>query len=159
MLSPGATINTALETLDMQAPHPHYAIELRPLSFFRESEEIDRGASLRLAEQIQRMGHWTVPIPVDFDTGIVMDGNHRLNAARHLKLAAIPCIPLRYDDPRIAVECWNTGDRLRPDDIVRQILAGGTLPYKTTRHLFAPTLPTANIPLAVLGHPGQDSMA
>lgn len=135
---------------ELQRRHGPYAIEIRPITFFRESEEVDRKAVQRLAESIHRTGYWTAPVPVDLDTGIIMDGNHRLGAARHLKLVFIPCIPLRYDDPRVAVECWNTGRPLKPTDIVRQILTAGTLPYKTTRHSFAPTLPTANIPLAAL---------
>lgn len=141
-------VTTALS--ELASRHPHYQIEILPITFLRESEEIDQVAMQRLAELIRETGHWTVPIPVCMSTGIVMDGNHRLSAARHLNLKSVPCIPLRYEDPRIAIECWNTGVPLKPAEIVQQILADGTLPYKTTRHMFYPTLPQSNIPLAAL---------
>lgn len=132
---------------------PYYQVEIRPIAFFRQSEEIDQIAVMRLAELIHETGYWTVPIPVCLDTGIIMDGNHRLSAARHLNLSAIPCIPLRYEDPRIAIECWKTGVALKPAEIVQQILVDGTLPHKSTRHIFSPALPEAKIPLATLtGH-------
>lgn len=135
---------------ELASRQPHYQVEIRPITFFRESEEIDQAAMQRLAELIHATGYWTVPIPVCLDTGIIMDGNHRFSAARHLNLRSVPCIPLRYEDPRIAIKCWKTGDPLNPAEIVQQILTGGTLPYKTTRHMFSPALPTANIPLAAL---------
>jgi hypothetical protein len=141
-------VKTALS--ELASRHPHYQIEIRPITFFRESEEIDQVAMQRLAELIRETGYWTVPIPVCLATGIVMDGNHRLSAARHLNLRSVPCIPLCYEDPRIAIECWNTGVPLRPAEIVQQILTDGTLPYKTTRHMFSPVLPNSNIPLAAL---------
>lgn len=139
---------------------PCYQVELRPIAFFRQSEEIDQIAVMRLAELIHETGYWTVPIPVCLDTGIIMDGNHRLNAARHLNLGAIPCIPLRYEDPRIAIECWKTGVALKPAEIVQQVLAAGTLPHKSTRHIFSPALPKAKIPLTILtGHIDYSAIA
>lgn len=135
---------------ELASRHPHYQIEIRPITFFRESEEIDQVAVQRLAELIRETGHWTMPIPVCLATGIVLDGNHRLSAARHLNLRSVPCIPLCYEDPRITIECWNTGVPLRPAELVQQILSYGNLPYKTTRHTFSPALPTSHIPLAAL---------
>lgn len=134
-----------------------YVVELRPPGFFRASEDIDRAAARLLARQIRQAGFWTTPIPVDLDTGIVMDGNHRLRAALHLGLGAIPCVPLRYDDRRIAVECWHTGLALAPADIVRKVLANGRLPYKSTRHRFSPALPQIRIALTDLHSPGPGS--
>ncbi|UVS82792.1 transcriptional regulator (plasmid) [Burkholderia glumae] len=131
-----------------------YQIEIRPLSFLRRSEEIDELAAASLAGAIEGEGAWLAPIPVERRTGIVMDGNHRLHAAGLLALTHVPCILLDYADPQVSVSCWRTG---QPYDVARIFLEvlcwGRLLPYKTTRHAFAPGLPRSLIALSMLRHP------
>ncbi|MFP4592165.1 transcriptional regulator [uncultured Ralstonia sp.] len=129
-----------------------YCVALRPAAFFVPSEEVDAGAVHRLAAGIAHAGVWTTPIPIERGTGIVMDGNHRIRAAALLGLHHLPCVLLDYADPRVSVTHWRTGAPFCVDSIWRCILADrGLFPYKTTRHRFAPALPSTEIPLAVLG--------
>lgn len=128
-----------------------YCVAIKPIAFFLPSEEIDEGDVQRLAAAISRAGIWTTPLPVDSETGIVMDGNHRVRAAALLGLHYLPCVPLSYQDPRVTVRHWQTGEPFRIDSIYRAIMVNKKIfPYKTTRHLFAPVLPQTEIQLGVL---------
>jgi hypothetical protein len=131
-----------------------YCVCVKPVSSLRQSERIDESHVHRLAATIRRAGTWTAPIPIETNTGIVMDGNHRLRAAAALGLRFLPCIALDYLDPRIRVTHWQTGEPFCVTAIVKRILEERDLfPYKTTRHRFAPVLPVTEIPLSVLAAP------
>lgn len=128
-----------------------YCVALKPVSFLRASEKVDEAHACRLACAIREAGEWTTPIPVERETGIVMDGNHRLRAAVLLGLRHLPCVLLDYQDPRVSVTHWHTGEPFCVRSICRLILLDKRLfPYKTTRHRFAPLLPLTEIPLMLL---------
>ncbi|MGX6999508.1 transcriptional regulator [Caballeronia sp. KNU42] len=128
-----------------------YCVALKPLAFFRQSEEVDEHDVHHLAAVIREAGSWTTPIPVEKESGIIMDGNHRARAAVLLGLRHVPCVLLDYRDPRVSVTHWQTGAPFCIDSISRRILLDKRLfPYKTTRHRFAPVLPATEIQLAVL---------
>lgn len=127
-----------------------YDVILKEIATLRQSEEIDPVNVRLLADSIARSNAWMVPIPVDRRSGIIMDGNHRLHAGVLLGLTRLPCILLDYDDPRVSVEHWHTGQPFEIDTIYRTIMSRQILPYKTTRHSFAPSLPQIEIALATL---------
>lgn len=129
-----------------------YCVALRPAAFFMPSEEVDADHVRRLADTIRATGLWTTPIPIERDTGIVMDGNHRVRAAALLGLHHLPCVLLDYADPRVSVTHWSSGAPFSVASIRQRIVVERRLfPYKTTRHRFAPALPGTEIPLTVLG--------
>lgn len=128
-----------------------YCIAIKPISFFLPSEEADPEAVQFLATAISHADVWTTPIPVERETGIIMDGNHRIRAARILGLRYLPCVLLSYQDPKVTVMNWWTAEPFSVDRIFRSILfKKEILPYKTTRHHFAPALPRTDIRLAML---------
>jgi len=136
---------------DAAAGNMPYRVAIRPVGFLVASEAVDEAAVRRLAAKIAGEGVWSTPIPVDADTGIVMDGNHRTRAARQLGLSHVPCVLLSYRDPRVRVTDWQTGEPFCIETIFRSVLMQRrTLPYKTTRHVFAPALPETEIRLALL---------
>jgi ParB-like chromosome segregation protein Spo0J len=49
-----------------------------------QSEQVDPANVTMLRESIVRAGRWLEPIIVERSRGIVMDGNHRFNAALQL---------------------------------------------------------------------------
>lgn len=124
-----------------------YQIALRPLCQVLQSEQVDPANVTLLREAIARAGHWLEPIIVERSRGIVMDGNHRLNAALQLGLKRVPCIQLDYTDPRVRVRYWQTGQVFEVAQIFTTIARGEIFPYKTTRHAFDPALPVVAIPL------------
>ena len=127
-----------------------YRIELRPLGEVLQSEQVDPANVTRLRESIVQAGHWLEPIIVERSQGIVMDGNHRLNAALQLGLKRVPCILLDYADPRVCVRHWRTGQAFEVARIFNTIARGELFAYKTTRHAFDPALPVVAIPLEQL---------
>ncbi|QHB57406.1 ParB N-terminal domain-containing protein (plasmid) [Ralstonia solanacearum] len=129
-----------------------YCVALRPTAFFKPSEEVDADHVRRLADTIRATGLWTTPIPIERETGIVMDGNHRIRAAALLGLHHLPCVLLDYADPRVSVTHWGSGAPFSVAGIRQRIVTERRIfPYKTTRHRFAPALPSTEIPLTVLG--------
>lgn len=135
---------------DGAAAPARYLVAIRPLALFRASERVDTVHVQQLAGQILRAGCWTTPLPVEADSGLVMDGNHRLEVARTLGLQCLPCVPLLYGDTRLDVRCWTTGRPYPADELWRTLEAHGLLPFKTTRHTFDPPLPDIEIPLGWL---------
>ena len=128
-----------------------YDIIVKPIDFFLPSEEADPEAVQFLATAIASAGIWTAPVPVEGQTGIVMDGNHRIRAARLLGLRHLPCVLLSYRDPRVSVMNWWTAEPFPVERIIRSILFNRKmLPYKSTRHHFAPALPATAFQLATL---------
>lgn len=119
----------------------HYECVLTEHALLRASEEVDPADVERLAAHIAQAGLWTTPIPIERSTGIIMDGNHRWHAARLLRLTLMPCIPLDYGDPRVRIQRWGDGSDFPVTDIHATLSSGRVLPYKSTRHLFAPPLP------------------
>jgi len=128
----------------------HYDCVLTEHALLRASEEVDPADVERLAARIAQAGHWTTPIPIERSTGIIMDGNHRWHAARLLRLTHLPCIPIDYGDARVRILRWDDGSDFPVTDIHATLSSGRVLPYKSTRHLFAPPLPELRHTLASL---------
>ncbi len=148
--SPPGTPVHELSTAVLPVMPRSYQVALRPLAYFRQSEEIDSAHVHNLMQVIAREQAWTTPIPVVGDHGIVMDGNHRVRAALLMGLRYLPCVPLHYSDPRVAVLHWESGEPFCVDTIHRTIMGNQIFPYKTTKHFFNPILPTTDIPLSLL---------
>ncbi|KTT03107.1 hypothetical protein SB14R_18170 [Pseudomonas oryzihabitans] len=127
-----------------------YNIELTVIDALRHSEAIDEDYAKCLARDILNQQQWLTVLPIERSSGLVMDGNHRLFAARLLGLQRLPCVLLDYADGRVNVSTWANGHSFDLAQLYRTIAAGQVLPYKTTRHQFQPALPSINVPLALL---------
>lgn len=101
---------------------------------------------LWLTEKILKDKAWTLPVAIDQKHNLVLDGQHRLEAAKTLGLKYVPAVLYEYEN----VETWS----LRPDshpltvqEVIRRALANKPYPYKTVKHLFSPPLPACSVPL------------
>lgn len=135
----------------------NYNVVLCPLVLIRPSEEVNKQHVEYLADKITRCQRWITPVPIELQTGIVMDGNHRYQAAHRLGLTCIPCVMLDYADKRVSVCYWRSGEPFCPNEIRQNIVAHGQIfPYKTTRHHFSPPLPAVEFELQQLrARPGR----
>lgn len=115
------------------------------------NEEHDEARLREVLASIERCGRWTAPIALERDSFAVMDGHHRLAAARRLALARVPCVLLDYE--QVAVVARRPGFRVDGAEIVARARARSLYPPKTTRHVFARPLPVCNVELAALGRP------
>ncbi len=77
---------------------------------------------------------WTVPLKLDKDNYLVMDGQHRMEVAKAIGLKFVPCILYSYDE----VKVWSLRDNHEVDQysIVERALCGNIYPYKTAKHSF-----------------------
>ena len=63
-----------------------YDVVLYPIALLRPSEEVNMAHVAALTKEIVRCQRWTTPIPIENETGIIRDGNHRYQVAQHLAL-------------------------------------------------------------------------
>lgn len=101
-----------------------------------------------LVDKIIKDNHWTNPLAIDSDYHLVLDGQHRMEAAKFLGFKNVPVIKYDYSN----VKLWS----LRPNyefdwkEVTRRSLAGMPYPYKTVKHEFDMKLPKCEIPLETL---------
>lgn len=87
-----------------------------------------------LVRKIQEEGVWNKPLALDDAHGLVLDGQHRMEAAKRLNLKWVPAVRYRYAE----VDVWS----LRPNHsfdwqvVTTRALAGMPYPYKTVKHRF-----------------------
>ncbi|MEM0349304.1 MAG: ParB N-terminal domain-containing protein [Candidatus Caldarchaeum sp.] len=60
----------------------------------------------RIAEDIAKKGRFIDPVIVDAETGLVIDGTHRVEAAMVLGLEKIPVYTVDYMSPRVVLAGW-----------------------------------------------------
>lgn len=98
-----------------------------------------------LVDKITRENVWTRPLCVERNHLLVLDGMHRLHAAREMGLAVVPCALFDYDE----VEVWSLRDNhvVTRERVVEQALSGDIYPYKTAKHRFPGVLAPLAIPV------------
>ena len=125
-------------------------LRLLDLRIILETEEHDYDDMCNLAESITNLGFWIVPIVVEYSTFAIMDGHHRFNAAKKLGLKRIPCILMDYKRSGVTLLSWRPEINISVKDIFLMISEGKKYPYKTTRHIFNPSIDEIKIPLDLL---------
>ncbi len=104
---------------------------------------------LWLRNKIEEDGVWNKPICIDYEFGIVMDGQHRMEVAKAMGLTVIPAIGFTHSE----VDFWS----LRPKShevtlelIMSKSLSGDVYPYKTVKYSFPTEIPECSIDLEEL---------
>ena len=126
--------------------------ELKLLSLTKivETEEHSYDLAFKLADRILKLGFWTAPIVVDSALLGIMDGHHRLNAAKHIGLQRIPCIVMSYETGGVIVHSWRENIKCSASTIRSMVRNSKKYPMKTTRHLFNPSIEEIKVPLGLL---------
>jgi hypothetical protein len=93
----GFWINTPLISLE---------VVLAQLDTLRIHEEIIPEKMRELVDKIPGDGVFIHPIIVDVNSFIVLDGMHRVAAAREIGLKFIPVCLVDYANPNISIGCW-----------------------------------------------------
>lgn len=110
------------------------SVELVPVARLRHIEGFSKRRVDWLVRKILDEGVWTKPVALDTNHDLVLDGQHRMEAARALGLGVVPAIRYVYAD----IEVWS----LRPNHVfdwqkvTERALAGDPYPYKTVKHRF-----------------------
>jgi len=109
-------------------------VELISVASLKHIEGFSEKRVLWLKDKILREGIWSVPIKIDAQHHLVMDGQHRMEVASLLGLSVVPCICYQYDE----VEVWSlrSSYAVTADEIIKRSLTGNIYPYKTAKHRF-----------------------
>jgi len=107
-------------------------IELKDL---KEHEEIRPEYLEQLKNEILSDGILKMPIAVDKETYIILDGHHRLHALKKIGCKRIPVILFDYQSPEIEVIPWREDEMITKEMIIQTALAGRRMPPKTSRHM------------------------
>jgi hypothetical protein len=88
--------------------HPQCSFEiiLEELSALHIHEEIIPEKMEELVEKIPHDGVWIHPIIVDRNSLVVLDGMHRVAAAKVIGYRYIPVCLVDYENPNIRIGCW-----------------------------------------------------
>ena len=98
-----------------------------------------------LMEKIKKEKVWTKPIYIEKNHNLVLDGQHRLQAALRLGLKYIPMQTFKYED----VKVWSLRkeEEVNIPTVIRRANKGNIYPYKTVKHKFPNIIGKCNIPL------------
>ncbi len=109
-------------------------IEMVPVSRLLHIENWGLKRVEWLRKKIVGEGVWSVPLKVEVEHGLVMDGQHRMEVAKLLGLRVVPCLVYSY----LEVEVWSLRENqiVTTDLVVERALAGDLYPYKTAKHGF-----------------------
>ena len=123
-------------------------IELVPVGQLKHIEGFSPKRVEWLLNKIVTENIWVKPLALERKHKLVLDGQHRMEVARRLKLRAVPAILYDYAD----VEIWSLRKTYEFDWklVVEKALAGDIYPYKTVKHKFPLPLPKCSFALSEL---------
>jgi uncharacterized protein (DUF1015 family) len=114
-------------------------------------ESIDMTNVRKVKKQILKANCFKVPIIVDREHLVVLDGHHRLKSCQILGLKKIPCMMVDYlHDKTIRVESRRQQVMITKQAVLAMALSGKVFPHKTTRHFIPNRIKRMHIPLPVL---------
>lgn len=128
--------------------HADWPIYLIATELILPNEQHVEARMLEVIESMSSSGRWTMPIVLEKDSLAVMDGHHRLAAARHLALSRVPCLMLDYG--QVTVEARRIGYCVDAEQIIKRSRSQMLYPPKTTRHIFSHALPPCDVDLSIL---------
>lgn len=98
-----------------------------------------------LFQKITKDKVWIKPIIIDDKFGLVLDGHHRFEVAKLMKLAKIPAVAVSYQDIKIwsLKASYNVSHKI----VIQKALSGDIYPNKTVKHRFLFTVPDCLIDL------------
>lgn len=101
-----------------------------------------------LSKKILKDQIWSKPICIERKFKLVLDGQHRFECAKLLKINYIPCLAFEYND----VELWSLRKNhvVNRKIVIEKAISGNLFPYKTVKHLFPCNIPLISIPLKKL---------
>ena len=109
-----------------------------------------------LEKMTNRWNAYVLPLVVDKNTGVILDGHHRHQVALRLGLQCLPCVQVDYmGDETVELEAWpNCGrDSITKEEVVQAGLNGDLFDPKASRHRLSGHLPPISVPLSRLEQP------
>lgn len=135
-----------VQSTDIDASHGEAEVQRVEVSQLHGIEEYGEERVKDLLHEITTLGMWTVPIIISKSTNLVLDGQHRLEAAKRLGLSVLPAVAVHYQE----VAVWSLRKEIRVDSkrVEKKVLKDKAVyPYKTVKHKFPFDIPSIQIPL------------
>ena len=127
-----------------------------PMEILRPHEE----TIPKKVEELERMTHrwkaYVLPLVIDRNTGVILDGHHRHQVALRLNLKCLPCVLVDYlGDESVELDVWPScgKDSITKEEVVQAGLQEELFPPKTSRHRLSDHLPPISMPLTRLSLP------
>ncbi len=112
-------------------------VRLLNIDELRIHEAVDEVQILRIMKSIKESGKFYPPVLVDLESKVVLDGHHRLWAAKRLGCKRILCYCVDYiSDDGVVLRSWRPDAGVTKQDVVDMGLSDGLFPQKTTRHIY-----------------------
>ena len=128
-------------------------VELVPIEILRPHELTFSKKVDELEKMTNRWRAYVLPLVVDKNSGVILDGHHRPQVSLRLNLQCLPCIMVDYiGDETVELDVWpNCGrDSLTKEEVVEAGLNGALFSPKTSRHRLPDYLPPISVPLTRL---------
>ena len=125
-------------------------VELVDINWLKAHEEVHPKKVIELFEMTLRWGGYTKPLLIDRETGTILDGHHRFEVGKKLKIKFIPAIVTDYfEDERITVTTWPNSEikTIEKKDVIEMALSGKLFPPKTSKHSLSEYLPPIMVKL------------
>lgn len=128
-------------------------VDLIPLEILRPHEFTIPKKVDELEKMTNRWKAYVLPLVVDKNTGVILDGHHRHQVALRLDLKCLPCVQVDYQgDDSVELDVWpNCGrESITKEEVVQAGLQGGLFQPKTSRHRLSDHLPPISVSLTRL---------
>jgi len=103
-----------------------------------------------LCKKILAEGIWTLPIALDSTYNLVLDGQHRMEAALKLGFQRVPVVRYVYAD--VSLRSLRLNHYFDCELVTERALSGNIYPYKTVKHDFENPLPECSFELEILSN-------
>jgi len=108
-------------------------------------------------DELEKMTHrwkaYVLPLVIDRNTGVILDGHHRHQVSLRLELQCLPCVLVDYlGDETVELDVWpNCGrESISKEEVIKAGLDGELFQPKTSRHRLSDHLPPISTPLSRL---------
>ena len=131
-------------------------VDLVPMEILRPHELTRPKKVEELEKMTNRWNAYVLPLVVDMNTGVILDGHHRHQVALRLGLQCLPCVQVDYlGDETVELDVWpNCGrESITKEEVVQAGLQGDLFHPKTSRHRLSDHLPPISVPLSRLMQP------
>lgn len=94
-------------------------LEIREVKTLLPHEQVISHNLKRLKEAMLNIGHLVDPLVVDSETGVVLDGNHRLKVLEIIECPYAVCQTVDYSSPEITVGTWYPSTHMTAEQIFK----------------------------------------
>jgi hypothetical protein len=130
----------------------HVTFEILDIRELKPHEQLQAPLLAKVMGAIEHDGQINIPILVEREHHVILDGHHRFEALRRLGCRKAPAYVVDYYSEEIGLTTWPGAivDHVSKDEVIAHGLRGELFPPKTTRHLLREKLPESPVRLKEL---------